>query len=583
MTPTRRRPARRSSPARTTARRSASPSRCSRFGTDNATPILQLEYECRLDNFPVWEPCDSPDDVSGPAPACTPSACAPSTSPGTSTDARDAHVGARRGADHDVRVRAAGPDPHRRQRQRHDAGDGEHRRERDRSSSAPTRRTSRTRAPSTAPTSSPARRRTRSGSPLDSGTHEFEVRRDQPAARRRGAGGDVRVDHRARPRHDPAHDADRRDSRSSIESLTVRLRVRRHRQPHRRRARSSARSTAAGYSSLLDARAVLRPHPRLPHPARPRDRRSPGSSTRPPSTRGAVARRRSGSSSPGRTRSSRRGARRSPSPPTCSGSTFWCWLDGVRRGELHLAESYTTSPDRRAPLRGPRDRRRTARRRAVGGVGVDGRQHDAADHDHPLRPGHRERVPPRATFAFSHDHAKDPTSTSSARSTAASRSSAARRRSRSRARRRRAQLRGHGARTRSRSTLRRGDRAPLRAGPGGLQWTVVDTEAPDTFIDWGPPIRRRARTAVLRRQLQRPAASDRVLARLRELLRLRRAERVRRARTLGEHILMARAVDENDNVGSDAARRTSGRSPAPRRTRRPAERDRLRPTAAAAR
>ena len=27
--------------------------------------MLELEYECRVDNFPIWEPCTSPHDVSG--------------------------------------------------------------------------------------------------------------------------------------------------------------------------------------------------------------------------------------------------------------------------------------------------------------------------------------------------------------------------------------------------------------------------------------------------------------------------------------------------------------------------------------
>ena len=79
------------------------------------------------------------------------------------SDARHADVGARRRADHDLHVRARGPDPHRRQRQRDDADGAQHGRARD----LPVRRrpgpTSSTSARSTAPTSCPARRRTRSG------------------------------------------------------------------------------------------------------------------------------------------------------------------------------------------------------------------------------------------------------------------------------------------------------------------------------------------------------------------------------------------------------------------------------------
>ena len=178
-------------------------------GTDNATPILQLEYECRVDNFPLWEPCDSPGDVSGilpgvhtfrvravdlagnvdPTPATrtwelvaapiTTFASGPQgrivtdvngneTLPATAStvesaifqfgadqDGRDLRVRPRRRRLPPVHLAARGLGT---ARQRH----------------------ARVRGP-----------------------------RHQPAARRRGAGGDVRVDHRARPRHDPADDADR--------------------------------------------------------------------------------------------------------------------------------------------------------------------------------------------------------------------------------------------------------------------------------------------------------------------------------------------------------------------------------------
>ncbi len=101
-------------------------------GTDNATPILQLEYECRVDNFPLWEPCDSPGDASGLAPghAHVPRA-RDRPRRERRPDACHADVGARRGPDHDVQRRAAGPGHHGRPGQRDPPDDREHGRARD--------------------------------------------------------------------------------------------------------------------------------------------------------------------------------------------------------------------------------------------------------------------------------------------------------------------------------------------------------------------------------------------------------------------------------------------------------------------
>ena len=198
------------------------------FGTDNATPVLELAFECAVDAAP-FEPCESPESRPGPR-ARRAHLPRPRGRPGRQRrpDAGHAHLDGRARAGHDDHLRPGRPAsstasrPPRRARPRARS-----------SSSRPTRPARPSSARSTAPTSCRAPRRTAFWV-VDERHARVRGARDQPGGRRRGAAGRLRVGRRARARLDAAEHDDHVGAEQPVHQRGRHLRVHRQRQPHAR-------------------------------------------------------------------------------------------------------------------------------------------------------------------------------------------------------------------------------------------------------------------------------------------------------------------------------------------------------------
>ena len=277
-------------------------------GSDNATPDLSLEYECSLDGAP-YEPCDVARDADGrDARRAHVQRARGRPRRQRRRDARHAHVGARGPADHHDHVRA----------ERHG-----HERARDlRVQLQPARRDVRVldgRRRLRAVHVAARRVRRRDRRPPLRGPRRQRDHDGGRRADRRGPGGVLRVDRRARRRrHAPGH---RDHVRAAVlDARRVRhVRLPRRRQPHAARAarlrvlaRRRGRSTAAlRPRSTRTSRAASTSCWCAP------STRPATSTRRRPGTSGRSRRRPCRPCSPARARCPRARARRSPSPPTC--------------------------------------------------------------------------------------------------------------------------------------------------------------------------------------------------------------------------------------------------------------------------
>ena len=93
---------------------------------------------------------------------------------------------------------------------------------------------------------------------------------------------------------------------------------------------------------------------------------------------------------------------------------------------------------------------------------------------------------------------------------------------------RRAPVRGHRHRAAAAGPLRRADRARYDPVPAAYTWTIVDALAPDASIDWGPRATTSNQTAVFGLELRRPDRDAAVLARRRRVLHLQPGHAVHR-------------------------------------------------------
>ena len=237
-------------------------------GSDNASPVLALEYECKVDSGP-WESVL----VAGRAerPRARPAQLrGPRDRPGAQRrrDAGDPHLHRRAdAADHDHRRPGhVQPRGHPRQQAR------------DRHVRVPLRPAGlAVRVPARRRPARPAagHRRVRIVHVADRllqhprGRARVRGPRDQPRGRHRGAPGDLGMGRRARARRRPAADDDHQRPARRDGAHGGDLRVRRQRQPRRRRdVRVRARRHRVQLVHL--ARAVLGPHARHARAARPR-------------------------------------------------------------------------------------------------------------------------------------------------------------------------------------------------------------------------------------------------------------------------------------------------------------------------